>query len=596
MKRTRSDQSLAGACCADGGGGQLADVTAWFAPQGRVSGSSGSGDDLVGGAHIQGQAHAVAAAALAGRLPPQLGGWLATLPAVLSDHGSSSNSLVSLESDLARSSASQPALQQLVASGQQQRQQPSSGGVSHVQTIGMAAGFASHALDCGDEGAPGSRAPPAQPDAGRPRSDTVAGGSGEQLVITSSVVTSRACTPPPLISPAGPARAPALSEFGAAGTGWGMTVTSLRPVRCSAAPSAAAAAPVTCVALDAGARRSGSPAVGKSACTASIGQEQALPSWGLGGSNAPQAFAAAAAFGGGAGMGAMGGGWGQAGGGRGRAGACGGAHFAPAMQAFAAPAAGGPQPVPAIFGRPSASEQPCRAANSVPSAAAPTMPDAGGAAAAGDGWDFARRSAQQRAASKASGANSTGRRRSSIEQSMPWRAKLEDAIAAAASDGEAAAGCGGAGAGAGGAPGQLAALGGLDVVLDASAGGAGGPQEIYVPGGALSPEAVAERPGQRSSTESEPGSAGGRGSCGERLGGGGAAAAALRGRNTSSSGSERRSGDESPGGSGSASGSGSGKGSSLLVGFAPAAAVATSVTKEELRRHSSSKAEATAEA
>jgi hypothetical protein len=120
--------------------------------------------------------------------------------------------------------------------------------------------------------------------------------------------------------------------------------------------------------------------------------------YGTAGAAAPQVFAAAAAAAFSSSEAGETGGWGALRG-RGR----GGFTF-PMRSAPAAAPADPPAPAP----------QPA-------AAAAPADPD----------WDFSRRAQAVRDARKGSGSSSLGRRRSSIEATMPWRARLDDAIAAA---------------------------------------------------------------------------------------------------------------------------------------------------------------------
>jgi hypothetical protein len=465
IKRTRSDQSLAGLCAAAAaaGGGAKAVAAALRVVDAHARGAGSDGDSDVD-EELAAPRDGLAAALLrprgsggsSGPLPAAPPGaqprsgcggarpvWPAgALPALSSDHGSSTNSLVSMESDATRCSTvsgapSQPALAGSSAGSsgslatprgapQPQAPQQPPATVTYLQATGSAA-----SLQHGS-----TQRAPYSPITGsllfRSHADTPAP-SGRGL----EPPRHGAFSPPPLISP-GP-----LCDGGA-------------PLLCTLRTSG-----------DAGG------------------------SGGSSGSGSSGFASVAAAFGS-----ALGNGWGRLSGSR--------AGGSSSGAAFAVP----PR-----------------------SAAVTALPPAPSPSPAGDGWDFQRRTAQLRAA-RGSGSSSMGRRRSSIEASMPWRAKLDSAIAAADSADAAAAPPARRGAAARPAP---LWLGGESVEDDdeeegdedeglAAAGGAGG----------LSPIAASRASDRRSSSESD----------GERDGG------ERRGRaSTSSSGSGSGSGTGRSGGS-----------------------------------------------
>jgi hypothetical protein len=434
IKRTRSDQSLSAL---------VALLHAAGGP-GATGASSGPLPSL--------PKHAAAAPPPPRQLPQRRepaapqgarpGPWQATLPAVASEHGgSSTNSLVSADSDATRgapaaAAAAQPppppvrAAPRWPAARPAPPQAPVPGGddeaparrepsVTYLPSTGSACSLQHGALG---GGAAAAGLLHVYSDA----SDLM--GSCSDLFHADAP---RSYSPSPLM-PAAPA-APA-------------------PVRCvaAAAPAAPAAAPVAAL----GAVRShAAPAA-------------AAGGWGLDGGGGPPVFAAAAAaFG-------TGSGWGHArGGGFGRSGRT---SVFSMLDADAAP----PQRQRQAPQQPEQQQQQQQQ---------PLSP-AGRASGEPESWDFAARARQQREAAKSSGSSSMGRRRSSIEASMPWRAKLDSAIAAAADgdggepDGAAAPGDSDAGAGPmpvvpeAGSGGSSAGSSGARSSLESESDGSGAPR------------------------------------------------------------------------------------------------------------------------
>ena len=338
------DDSLAAAAAATA----AATAAARGARRARSLGGLGAGARLQGGAG----GGAAAAAAAAARQQ-----WQSALPVVHSDHGSSTNSLLSLESELTRSSASLPvhaaAMAQvgpLAALSTPPAQQQQQGAVTYMHASGSAV-----SLQHGGSGGGGAAA------------------AAAITPIASSLLFrghDGGALPP---QPPQPPRAPAFSS---------------QPFASAGGPAAA-------------------------------------PRPGGGGGSAAAAAAAAAAFGEPGGLG------------RGRP----------------------------VFGfrvdATSAAQQPQQQQaqqQQQHSGALPRNASAGSA----DDWDFGRRHRQHAAASvggrTASGSSSFGRRRSSIEAAMPWRARVDGAITAAEGAEAAAAAAGAAGAGAGAKSGSACAL------------------------------------------------------------------------------------------------------------------------------------------
>lgn len=349
------------------------------------------------------------------------GSWMSSLAPVLSDMGSSTNSLVSLESDMTRSSASHPALQLLAPPGgagacagaagtPRQLGRPatppqpvpragSAAAVSYLQAAGSAASL-QHGNLGGTTGfsSGGRSAPWPQYVTGsllyRTQSDlsdaaTCSAASGGRF----APPPPPAHSPPPLI-PAGPVRASSFLLEGSAAP------PELRRLRTAAAAPAGPA--VTAVAA--------APEAPLQQLPAALGG--AAAAFGAG-TRAPVFATAAAAFCDAGGAAAAG--WAQ--------GLAGGARARGGLAALRAQA-------PITPGLCSVASLP-----SFPSAAPAAPAGLASGEAEADGWDFGRRARQQRLARTGSSGcvpGAGGRRRSSIEASMPWRARVDGAIAAAA--------------------------------------------------------------------------------------------------------------------------------------------------------------------
>ncbi|GBF97144.1 inositol oxygenase-like [Raphidocelis subcapitata] len=330
IKRTRSEQSLltAGALAGDGGAAAVSappplplPLRPWPRPMLCDDGSDVEGPDAAAAAAI-----AAAAAAVRGGGGGR-GGWCASLPVVMSDYGSSTNSLGSLDSDLTRplSAAAPPHGAAPATPPHGKPGGGGGGGVTYIQAVGSAASLQHAALGRAVELSPVAASLIYR-----------GGGAGAERPGPAAPGAAAAprFAPPPLISPA----------------------------------HAAGAAP---------------------------GQDCA----------AALATTAAAAFG--------------VRGGRGRAGAPGGA----------------------LGGRPMQQQQQQQQQQQeeeaegekrlLPSASLPSLPPC---IPETEGWDFDRRQRAVRSAAPSSrggsGSSSFGRRRSSIEASLPWRARLDSAIAA----------------------------------------------------------------------------------------------------------------------------------------------------------------------
>jgi len=328
--------------------------------------------------------------------PTGRGPWHSSLPPVISDHDcSSTNSLLSCDSDLTRSSQALQALapaQPAAGQTQQQQQQQQRSSVSYLPAVGSASSLQHGALGSGSgfsAGSAGAAAAAARLFHTPSDSSDVAAGlfRAEQP---------RGYSLPPFISPA-PAFARTQGDSSSSlSVGSGSVMHMLPPLRTTAAaagPSAAAASPVLSTALDAGAC-----AIQQQAAAARAAAAQPI-SWGMVGATAPAFASAAAAFGSGAaGSSSSLSAWGG-----GRGGRMGGLSLL--RPELVIPAT--PTPTPS------------------------SIPVLQAAAAEPDVWDFSRRARAVREARKGSGSSSLGRRRSSIEATMPWRARLDDAIAAA---------------------------------------------------------------------------------------------------------------------------------------------------------------------